>query len=298
MKYIDRNRKITEVDTSQDKVLKWIYSSPFGRALIKPFTAPAFSRFMGAVLDSRLSTALIVPFVKKNKIDMEEYKPKFYSSYNEFFSREIKPEKRPIDEEIASLISPSDGKMSAYEISEDLQFEIKHTKYNVASLLKSKELAQQFKGGYALVIRLTVDNYHRYCYVADGLKGKNHYIQGALHTVNPIANDFFPIYKENAREFCRIRTRYFDEIIQMEVGAMMVGKIVNFHEKKQVKKGEEKGMFEFGGSTVVVLLKQNVVDLDEDLLENTKNGFETIVKMGERIGYRKVNDQSLKYFTV
>ena len=86
MKYIDRNRKITEVDTSQDKVLKWIYSSPFGRALIKPFTAPAFSRFMGAVLDSRLSTALIVPFVKKNKIDMEEYKPKFYSSYNEFFS--------------------------------------------------------------------------------------------------------------------------------------------------------------------------------------------------------------------
>lgn len=298
MKYIDRKGNIEDADTSQDRLLEKIYTSPIGRTLIKPFTTPAFSRVMGALLSTRLSTCLIVPFVKKHNIQMKDYKSKYYQSYNDFFSREIKPEKRPIDGEVVSMISPADGKLSVYPISEDLHIKIKHTTYSIASLLKSEKLAADYNGGYAIVVRLTVDNYHRYCYVADGQKGKNHYISGILHTVNPIANDYVPIYKENAREFCRIRTKYFGEVIQMEVGALMVGKITNYHDRKQVSKGEEKGKFEFGGSTVVVLLKKDMVDLDEDLLENTKNGYETIIKMGERIGYRKVKEDAVKFFTL
>ena len=284
MKYIDRQGKEMEIQTGQDKLLECMYQSAIGRAILKPFVAPVFSRFMGAVMDSRLSTVMIVPFIKKYNMNMEEYKPKFYSSYNEFFSREIKPECRPIANENGSLISPADGKLSAYKIEENCSFTIKHTQYTVESLLKSKTLAKEYEGGYAVIIRLTVDNYHRYCYVADGQKGKNHYIQGVLHTVNPVANDFVPIYKENAREFCRIRTKEFGELIQMEVGALMVGKIVNYHSCKEVTKGEEKGKFEFGGSTVVLLLKKDVVKLDKDLLENTQKGYETLVKMGEKIG--------------
>lgn len=298
MKYMDREGNAYEENTLQDRLLEKVYTSPLGRALIKPFTAPVFSKIMGAVLDTRLSSLFIVPFVKKHNIQMEDYKSKFYNSYNEFFSREIKPEKRLIDGEVASMISPADGKLSVYPISEDLHINIKHTTYSIASLLKSQKLAADYEGGYAIVIRLTVDNYHRYCYVADGQKGKNHYIQGILHTVNPIANDYVPIYKENTREFCRIRTKYFGEIIQMEVGAMLVGKITNYHDRKEVVKGEEKGKFEFGGSTVVVLVKKDMMDLDEDLLENTKNGYETIVKMGERIGYRKIKEDAMKFFTL
>ena len=298
MKYIDRDGKIKEVSTSQDQLLEKIYTSSVGRTLIKPFTAPVFSRFLGALLNTRLSAGFIVPFVKKHKIKMDDYKSTFYQSYNDFFSREIKPEKRPIDGEVASIISPSDGKLSVYPISEDLHINIKHTTYSIASLLKSEKLAAQYEGGYAIVVRLTVDNYHRYCYVADGQKGKNHYIKGVLHTVNPIANDYVPIYKENAREFCRIRTKHFGEIIQMEVGALMVGKITNYHQQKQVSKGEEKGKFEFGGSTVVLLVQKDKVDVDEDLLTNTQNGYETIVKMGERIGYRKAKEDAVKFFTL
>ena len=298
MKYIDRNGNIEEVSTSQDQLLEKLYTSSLGRAFIKPFTSPVFSRILGALLNTRLSSCLIVPFVKTHNIQMDDYKSTFYQSYNEFFSREIKPEKRPIDSEIASIISPADGKLSVYPISDDLHIRIKHTTYSIASLLKSEQLASQYEGGYAVVVRLTVDNYHRYCYVADGQKGKNHYIKGILHTVNPIANDYVPIYKENAREFCRIRTKHFGEIIQMEVGAMMVGKITNYHHRKQVSKGEEKGKFEFGGSTVVLLVKKDMVDLDADLLENTQKGYETIVKMGERIGYRKAKEDSVKFFTL
>lgn len=298
MKYIDRNGNVEEVTTSQDQLLEKLYTSVVGRMILKPFTAPAFSRIMGAFLDTRISSLFIVPFVKKHNIDMEDYQKTYFSSYNQFFSRKIKEEKRPIDGEVASFISPADGKLSVYPITEDLRFTIKHTTYSVESLLKSKKLAKEYEGGYAIVVRLTVDNYHRYCYVADGEKGKNHYIQGVLHTVNPIANDYVPIYKENAREFCRIRTKYFGEIIQMEVGAMMVGKISNYHERKQVLKGEEKGKFEFGGSTVVVLVQKDRLDLDEDLLENTKKGYETLVQMGERIGYRKIKEDAMKFFTL
>lgn len=298
MKYIDRNGKIEEVSTSQDQLLEKIYTSSLGRSFMKPFTSPVCSRILGALLSTRLSSCLIVPFVKKYNIQMEDYKSSFYQSYNDFFSREVKPEKRPIDGEVASIISPADGKLSVYPISEELHIKIKHTIYSVTSLLKSETLAAQYEGGYAVVVRLTVDNYHRYCYVADGQKGKNHYIKGVLHTVNPIANDYVPIYKENAREFCRIRTKHFGEIIQMEVGAMMVGKITNYHQQKKVLKGEEKGKFEFGGSTVVLFVKKDVVDIDADLLENTKNGYETIVKMGERIGYRKAKEDAVKFFTL
>ena len=56
----------------------------------------------------------------------------------------------------------------------------------------------------------------------------------------------------------------------------------------EVKKGEEKGYFEFGGSTIVLLLQYGKVRMDSDLIENSENGYETIVRMGERIGKCKL----------
>ena len=287
MKYKDRSGNAMDQETKQDSILKLLYTKAWGRMLLKPFLAPWISRLAGVILDSRITTPLIMPFVKANQIDLTEYKPKYYNSYNEFFSREIKPEARPIDKDAKTLITPADGKLTVYPITEELQVTIKDTPYTIAELLKNKKVAKQYQGGYVVVVRLTVDNYHRYCYVADGLKGKNHFIKGVLHTVNPVANDYVPIYKENCREYCRIRTEQFGEIIQMEVGALMVGRICNYHQVKQVKKGEEKGKFEFGGSTVVLILPKDSVVIDEDLLENTKEGYETLVKMGERIGIKK-----------
>ena len=161
------------------------------------------------------------------------------------------------------------------------------------------ELAEKYRNGVALVVRLTGADYHHYCYVADGKKGKNHYLHGVFHALVPVVREQVPVYQENAREFCRIRTYYFDEIIQMEVGAMLVGKINNIEEGvKEVQKGQEKGYFSYGGSTVVVLFKEGAVDLDRDLIENTQEGIETVIKMGERIGYRKMLDESKRFFSL
>ena len=136
-----------------------------------------------------------------------------------------------------------------------------------------------------MVFRLTVDDYHHYCYVADGRKSANVTLPGVFHTVNPAANDVYPIYKENAREYTLLKTKQFGTILMMEVGAMMVGKITNLHKNPAtVKKGQEKGNFEFGGSTIILLIQPGKVRIAYDLIENTEEGYETIVKMGERIG--------------
>jgi phosphatidylserine decarboxylase len=135
-----------------------------------------------------------------------------------------------------------------------------------------------------LIFRLTVDDYHRYCYMADGQKEANVKIPGVLHTVNPIANDVVPIYKENAREYSILHTEHFGDVLMMEVGALLVGKIVNHPTAPQVRRGDEKGFFRFGGSTVILIFKPGTLVPDADLVENSNMGFETVVKYGEKIG--------------
>ena len=281
----DRNGCIVADATGQDKMLALLYGSLWCRMLLKLLTWPPVSKAAGLFLSSRLSTALINPFIRKNHIRMEEFEEVAYHSYNEFFSRKIRPECRPIDPKKDHLIAPCDSKLTVLPISEECRFTLKHTVYTVESLLRNAELAKTYEGGWALIFRLTVDDYHRYCYVADGVKTENTRIPGVLHTVNPIANDHYPIYKENSREYSILHSDVFGEILMMEVGALLVGKIVNHHEKAQVARGQEKGYFQFGGSTVVLLLKKNVVVMDEDLLTHSQNHIETVVKMGEAIGH-------------
>lgn len=289
MKYIDLQGNKIEKETKQDRLLHEIYTSAVGRGVMKLFVNPVISSLGGLVLNSRLSTLLIPEFIKKNKINMEDYVEQYYNSYNEFFMRQIKKELRPIDGREEVIVSPSDGKVTAYRISDKLVVTIKNSKYTVASLLRNKELAKQYKGGYLVILRLTVDDYHRYCYPSDGCKGKNIHINGLLHTVNPIANDYVKIYKENTREYTVIETEKFGDIIQMEVGALMVGKISNYHQELEVTKGQEKGRFEFGGSSIVLILDSNKVKINKELLNNTENGYETMLRMGQAIG--SVNDK-------
>lgn len=284
MEYKLRDGTLIKNDSGQDRFLQKLYGSVVGRMILKPLTCPVISQIAGWVMSSRISVIGIAPFIRKNQIDMSQFEKVKYNSYNEFFSRKIKPEARTIDMDPQHLISPCDSKLMVYSLTARARFTMKHTTYSLSSLLRNRELAHKYEGGYALVFRLTVDDYHRYCYAADGLKGKNVRIPGVLHTVNPIANDYFPIYKENTREYSILQTQEFGDVVMMEVGALMVGKIVNHHGQAQVRRGMEKGYFQFGGSTVVVLVQKERVCLDQDILENSKQGIETIVKYGERIG--------------
>lgn len=289
MKYIDRKGNITIEENEQDKFLRHLYTDWGGRLCLRVLVMPFVSRIGGMVLKSRFSAGFVPGFIMRNGIDMSDYEERKYDSYNDFFTRKIKPEARPVAEGEKTLISPCDGKLTVYRIGRDSTFYIKDTEYTVEQLLRSRSLARRYEYGYAVVIRLTVDNYHRYCYVAEGRKSSNVSLAGCFHTVNPVANDLYPIYKENAREYTLLQTAKLGTIVMMEVGAMMVGKIHNHHKGPcRVYKGKEKGYFEFGGSTIVLLLQHGKVRPDYDLLENTENGYETIVRMGERIGEQKL----------
>ena len=284
MKQKTRDGRLIEGADGQDRLLGALYGNAFGRMLLKPLTAPWLSKAAGAFLSTRASCIFIKPFIKSNRIDMSQFEPVAYESYNDFFSRRIREGARTVDMDPRHLISPADSKLTVLPITEKGRFTLKHTEYTVGSLLKAPALAAEFVGGWACIFRLTVDDYHRYCYALDAEKGENIVIPGRLHTVNPIANDFFLIYKENAREYTLLRTKEFGEVIAMEVGALLVGKIVNHHGAATVRRGEEKGYFRFGGSTVVLLLKQDTAVIDDDILENSQNGIETVVKFGEKIG--------------
>ena len=289
-KQIDRNGKKITSKTGQDKLLHILYATTAGRMLLKPLVCPQFSKLAGKVLNTRLSRCLIRPFVSSNRINMNDFRNTSYSSYNDFFTRKIKPGARTICGTEQTLISPCDCYATAYPITSDRVFHVKNARYTVASLLRSRKLAAQFEGGYALILRLTVCDYHRYCYAVTGKQSKIYRIPGILHTVNPVAGDYFPIYKENAREYTVIRSPEFGDVVQMEVGALMVGKIVNHKQRCPVRRGEEKGYFEFGGSTIILLLRKDAVILRSDLLRHTADGYETQVRLGDALGeaaYRK-----------
>lgn len=285
--YITRDGTKIDGTTGQDHLLEVIYGHALTRMLLRPFLSPAVSDICGKFLSTRLSRRIIPSFVKKNHIDLGIYEKQEFDSYNAFFTRKIKAEQRPINEQKNILISPSDGKVTAYPITQKGRFWIKHTQYSAAQLLKDERLAERYMGGWIYVIRLTADDYHRYCYVADGRKSRQRKIRGVLHTVNPVANDYYPIYKMNSREYCLLKTKELGTILLMEVGALMVGKINNHEEDSaQVKRGDEKGMFEFGGSTIVVMTEPGMAEPDKDIIHNTKAQAETLVKMGEPIGYK------------
>ena len=284
MKHRLRDGTLVEVDNGQDKFLKKLYGNAFGRFCLKPLTARWVSRLGGWYMSRIFSRGMIKSFIKKNNIDMSQFQEANYRCYNDFFTRKIRPEARPVDMDASHLISPCDCKLTVLPITRDCRLMLKNTEYTVESLLRDPELAAAYEGGTAMIFRLCVDDYHRYCYVCDGEQSDIVHIPGAFHTVNPIANDYFPIYKENTREYTVLHTAGFGDIVTMEVGALMVGKIVNHVGKAQVRRGEEKGFFQFGGSTIVLLMQKDTVRVDSDILENSAEGIETVVRYGEKIG--------------
>lgn len=284
MAYADRSGNTYEHDDLQDRVLKYLYGSMPGRVLIKQLAKPWVSKLAQILLSSGLSRIFIPFFIKWKKIDMKDYENKKYTSFNDFFIRKIIRSRRIIDQSPNHLISPCDGKLSVYPIGRDTRFMVKNTSYTLRSLLRNRNLADHYEDGTLLVFRLSVDDYHRYCYIDSGMKSKNFRIKGVFHTVNPIAHETVSVFKENTREYTILSSRNFGRLLVMEVGALLVGKIVNYHEKAYVMRGEEKGRFEFGGSTIIVCIEKGRVIIDNDIMENSMKGIETKVKMGEKIG--------------
>lgn len=167
--------------------LRFLYGSRLGGLFLRLLVCRPVSKVVGCFLDSRFSRILIRRYVRKHKIDMSLYEKENYKSFNAFFTRRIRSELRPFDHSPEAFVSPCDAKLSVFSVDEGSRFEIKGFSYSVESLLRNKALANRYRGGQCLVFRLTVEDYHRYFYIDDGIKGENVFIRGKLHTVQPAA---------------------------------------------------------------------------------------------------------------
>lgn len=278
-------RLVSRPETELSGAQRFLYRTGFGRFVLKSILIrPWVSKLVGGYMSCPLSKLHIKGFIRSGGIDMSDYPGRSYRSFNDFFTRQVKEGARPVEGRAEALVAPCDARLSVYPIDSDSTFNIKGGRYTVASLLRSEELARSFEGGLCLIFRLAVDNYHRYCFFDSGRAEKSVFLPGVLHTVHPIALERCDIYKENAREYTVMHTDHFGEAVQVEVGAMMVGRICNVHSGGTFARGQEKGYFEFGGSTVVLLLQKDAAQMDDEFLSNTAQGLETAVKMGEVIG--------------
>ena len=260
--------------------LAFLYNNPLGRLLLGIAVSP-FVSDVYAWKNSRKSSAKKIPgFIKEHNIDMSDYEDREYKSFTDFFTRKIRYGKRPVDMTPEALISPADSKLLVYEIEKDTTLRIKGRTYTADEILADSENAKEFAGGYALVFRLTVDDYHRFCYPDRGCLISRRLIKGKLHTVSPVSKDH-KIYMENTRSVNLLKTENFGTVAYIEVGAMLIGRIVD-NGTDVFEKGQEKGYFEPGGSTVVILVKN--VEIDKDIMEQSASGIETKVRYGERIG--------------
>ena len=244
----------------ESKALKFLYRTIPGRMILKIITLPVLSRWIGNYMDAPISGLHISAFIRKNGIDMREYEKPQYHCFNDFFTRKILAEKRPVCMEKDALISPCDARLSAYRIDENSVFHIKRSMYQVKDMIPDSEHAPDYTGGICLVFRLCVDDYHRYGNIDNGWILENKPVKGRLHTVRPIAVNRYPVFVQNSREYTIIKTENFGTVAQIEVGALMVGKIRNHQRFGMVERGTEKGMFLYGGSTVVVLLEKDKAD--------------------------------------
>lgn len=269
--------------TGEDRLTRSLYGGAL-RPLLPLAASRPVSLMGGFFASSSLSRGRIKSFIKNNNIDMTGYEGMAFDSFNDFFTRPIIPALRPVDMTPSALVSPCDGQLTVYDISDDLRFEIKGAFYSVESLLKNPVLAAEFGGGLCLVYRLAVDNLHRYIYFDGGKKGGNIPLRGRYYSVRPYVLDRVDFYRENAREYTVMNTCNFGKAVQVEVGATFVGRISNRQGVGSFERGEEKGMFQFGGSTIVLLLKKGAAQIDGDIMKNSTEGFETKVKLGEHVG--------------
>jgi len=291
IQYVERESGLLKTEkVAGEKWLVWLYNNPVGEASLWGLAKrKVVSSIYGDMMDRPSSAEKIGPFVEEFNIDLGIAQKQQFSSFNDFFTRKLKRDARPVDTNSNIVVSPADGKVLAYSNIINSDFIVKGYQFDVYSFLEDSALARKYHDGSLLIVRLAPNDYHRFHFPVDGSVSPIVRITGDYYSVNPIAlHKMAEIFCLNKREFVVISNQQFGDVIMAEVGATMVGSIIQTYNGNKVTKGEEKGFFKFGGSTVVLLFEKGKIHIDKDLLMNTSKNLETTVKVGERIGVKSL----------
>ena len=281
MKIVNRKTK-KERDVINPNGANFLYNTFIGRIILKllihRFTANIVEKYMS----SKLSIKRIDRTIKENNIDMSIFVDQEYHCYNDFFLR--KKKNLNFDMNKKHFVSPADSQLLVVKLNKDSAFDIKGSYYGMNDIVP-EGILDGYENGYALIFRLEVANYHHYHFIDNGTMEDNKFIKGVLHAVLPISMKKYKVFHTNSREYTILHTENFGDVVNVEVGALNVGKIVN-EKVKKFSRGDEKGHFEFGGSTIIMFVKDHQIIIDDDILLNSTLGKETSVSCGEKIGIK------------
>ena len=272
-------------------LLRWLYGTNTGRLFFRAvLNRPLCSRLYGRWQQGAWTRRQIRPFVERYHIDLDEIELSLnqYSSFNDFFTRRLKPGVRPCDPDPERLCCPADGKVLVYpQLAAKDVLPIKSNPIAAHALLAEAIDPTPYHGGAALVVRLAPYDYHRFHFPADGQVGQVQWINGSYHSVNPIARARVPdVFHRNRRTVCELATPAFGRIAYIEIGALNVASIVQTYSSGPCERGQEKGFFQFGGSTVVLLFEPGAIAFDSDLVADSAGGLEVHVRTGASVGGR------------
>ncbi|PTX91773.1 archaetidylserine decarboxylase [Opitutus sp. ER46] len=290
-------RKIEAEKMYGERWVRMAYENPVGRFFVWAMARrAAFSRYYGTKMNKRVSALRILPFIAQYDINPDEFakSPFDYKTFNEFFFRALKPECRPIAAGEKVAVFPADGRHLAFQdVAQAPGFYVKGVTFTLAELLgeaslpaDQQTLAKTFTGGAMVISRLCPVDYHRFHFPVSGLPAESRRIDGWLYSVSPVAlrrNLRYLI--ANKREITLIDSPQFGQVAMIEIGATNVGSISQtFVPGREVKKGDEKGMFAFGGSCVVTVFQRGRIRFDADVLQQSAEHMETFARMGDRLG--------------
>jgi phosphatidylserine decarboxylase len=250
---------------------------------------PAYDRLIAAYQNTRLSARKIGPFVRKHDIDMTEFEPGPYRTYAAFFDRRFKPGRRSFPQDKATMGAFAEARYFAWEkVEPGQEFPIKGHSLNAGHLLGGAKRAEPFIGGPVILARLAPVDYHHLHYPDDGATLAHERLGRRLWTVNRNALQSQPdILFRNERNVNILETLNFGRLAIVEIGALSVGRIVQVHPlEKPFQRGAEKSVFRFGGSAVALFGEPGRWRPWDDLLQKTREGMETFVKLGQPIAQR------------
>jgi len=302
VKFFNRYTKQLETEAIYgERWLRFAYENPVGRfflwALVK---RKFFSWYYGWRMNWRSSSKHVLPFVIDYHLEhtIDDFSKSVYSfrTFNEFFSRKLKSSARPIAAGDDIAIFPADGRHLVFpNVDKAAGFYVKGRKFALADLLgeselpeERRELIKKYANGAMVISRLCPVDYHRFHFTTAGKAGEARLIKGVYYSVHPIAlRRHIEYLVQNKRMITLIDTPAFGTVASIEVGATNVGTIrQTFPENYEVKKGEEKGLFRFGGSCVITLFEPGKIVFDADLVASSAECVETFAKMGDRLGVK------------
>src|SRR2546421_924101 len=240
----------------------------------------------GKKYDDPASASQIESFINFHRLDMSEVLLPIdqFKNFNEFFYRELKENARPCSapDNPKIIVPPADCRAVVFNTMDDAtRIWVKGREYSVERLLGDAYPldAKRYKGGALGIFRLAPQDYHRFHVPVDGVMGTPKKIEGEYYTVNPMAiRSALDVYGENVRVIVPIDSVAHGRVMYICIGAMMVGStVITRRAGDKLKRAEELGYFQFGGSTILLLFEPGIMVFDDDIVENANMALETLV---------------------